>query len=120
MQLVDEQDDAAFAFLNFTKHRFETIFKFATKLGTGDQRAHFERDDPFLFQILWHITHDDAMRETLHNGGLADTRLANQHRVVLSASRQHLDYATDFRIAADHRVDLSLLRCFDQVVSIFF
>jgi len=44
----------------------------------------------------------------LDDGGLADAGFADQHRVVLAATLQHLDGAADLVVAADHRVELAL------------
>ncbi len=49
---------------------------------------------------------------------LPDARLADQDRVVLGPPAQDLDDATDLRIAADDRVDLSLTRQLDQVAAV--
>src|SRR4029077_910307 len=50
--------------------------------------------------------------------GLADPRLADQHRIVLRAPRQHLHGAADLLIAADHRVELALARHRGQIAGI--
>ena len=49
--------------------------------------------------------------------GLADAGLADQHRVVLRAARQHLDHAADLLVAPDHRVELALLGGLGQVAA---
>ena len=61
---------------------------------------------------------DDALRQALDDGGLADARLADEHRVVLGAARQHLDDAADLLVAADHRVELALARELRQVAAV--
>ena len=53
-----------------------------------------------------HVARDDPLREPLGDRGLADARLADQHRVVLRAAREHLDRAPDLLVAADHGVEL--------------
>ena len=50
----------------------------------------------------------DALREAFDDGGLADARLADQHRVVLGAAHQHLHQAQDLVLAADDRVELAV------------
>ena len=42
------------------------------------------------------------------DGRLADTRLADQHRVVLGASLKNLNGPANFIVAADHRVEFAL------------
>ena len=66
-----------------------------------------------------HVAIDDAQRQALDDGGLADAGLADQHRVVLGAARQHLNGAADFLVAADHRVELAVARRLRQVARVF-
>ena len=60
-------------------------------------------------QAFRHVAVDDAQRQALDDRRLADAGLADQHRIVLGAARQHLDGAADFLVAADHRIELA--RC---------
>ena len=50
---------------------------------------------------------DDALREALRDGGLADARLADERGVVLGPPRQDLDDALDLLLAPDDRVELA-------------
>ena len=52
----------------------------------------------------------DAAGEPFDDRRLADAGLADEHRVVLGAARQHLDDAADLLVAADHRIELALAR----------
>ena len=63
--------------------------------------------EPLVLQALGHVALDDAPGEALDDGGLADAGLADEHRVVLRAARQHLDDAADLLVAADDRVELA-------------
>jgi hypothetical protein len=53
-------------------------------------------------QGLRHVVVDDALREALHDGSLANARLADEARVVLRAPRQDLDRPPDLVVSADH------------------
>ena len=88
-------------------------------LGAGDQRAEVERQQALVVQALRHVAVDDAQRQALDDGGLADAGLADQHGVVLGAARQHLDRAADLLVAADDRVELAFARRLGQVAGIF-
>ncbi len=120
VQLVDEQDDLARRILHLLEHRLEPLLELAAVLGPGDQRAHVERDDPLVLQPLRHVAADDALRQALHDGGLAHAGLADQHRVVLGAPGEHLDHAADLLVAADHRVELACGRQLRQVAAVAF
>ena len=95
---------------DLVEHRLQPLLELAAILGAGDQRAHVERQQLLVLQALRHVAVDDAQRQALDDGGLADAGLADQHRVVLGAARQHLDGAADLLVAADHRVELAVAR----------
>ena len=118
MHLVDEQDDLAVARLDLAEHGLQPLLELAAIFGPGDERAHVERQHLLVLQALRHVALDDAVREPFDDGRLADAGLADQHRIVLGAPRQHLDGAADLLVAADHRVELALLGGFREVAGI--
>ena len=108
VQLVDEQDDFAGGGIDFGQYRLEPLLEFAAILGAGNQRPHVEGHDPLRRQALGNVAPKDPDRQPLGDGSLADTRIADQHRVVLGPPAQHLHGAPDFVIAADDWIDLAL------------
>ena len=108
VQLVDEQDDLAVGLLDLLEHRLQAVLELAAVLGAGDERAHVELDDVLVADGGRHVARDDALGEALHDGGLADARLADEHGVVLGAAREDLDRAADLLHAAHDRVELAL------------
>ena len=119
VQLVDEQNDLPFRLHDFVEHRLEAIFELAAVLGACDERAHVERDDLLVLQSLGHILIDDAPGQPFDDGCLADTRLADEHRIVLGAARQHLNDAANLLVAADHRIELAAARELGEVAAVF-
>ena len=118
VQLVDEQDDLPCGVGDFLEHRLQPLLELAAVLRAGDQRAHVERDDPLVLQPFGHVLADDALRQPFDDGGLADAGLADEHRVVLGAARQHLDDAADLLVAADDRIELALARELGEVAAV--
>ena len=118
VQFVDEQDDLAGGLLHFLEHGLEPLLEFAAEFGARDQRAHVERDEAAVLESLGHVAGDDTLGEPLDDGGLAYARLADQHRVVLGAAREHLDHAADFLVAADDRVELARRGHLGEVASV--
>ncbi len=104
---------------HLVQHGLQPLLELAAIFGAGDQRAHVERQQFLVLQALRHVAIDDAQRQTLDDGGLADAGFADQHRIVLGAPRQHLDGAADFLVAADHRVELAVARHLGEVAGIF-
>ena len=93
---------------NFLQHGLQPLFELAAIFRARDQRAHVERQQLLVLQAFRHVAVDDAQRQALRDRRLADAGLADQHRIVLGAARQHLDGAADFFVAADDRVELAL------------
>ena len=119
VHLVDEQDDAAVRRRHLLQHGLEPLLELAAIFRAGDQRAHVERKQLLVLQALRHVAVDDALGQTLDDGGLADAGLADQHRVVLGAAGEHLDGAADLLVAPDHRVDLAVARGLGEVAGVF-
>ena len=97
----------------------QALLEFAAKFRAGDQGAEVKRQQPLLAQPFRHVAIDDAQRQALDDGGLADAGLADQHGVVLGPARQHLDRAADLLVAADDRIELAFARRGGQVAGIF-
>ena len=107
MYLIDEQDDAAFLFLQVAEYRLQAFLEFTAELCPGDERAHVQGQQAPAFQGIGHFAVDDPLRQALDDGCLAHAGLADQHRVVLRAPLQHLDGAADLLVPADDRVQFT-------------
>ena len=118
VQLVDEEDDLALRVGDFLEDRLQPLLELAAVLRAGDERAHVERDDPLVLQPFRHVAAHDAAGEPFDDGGLADAGLADEHRVVLRAAREHLDDAADLLVAADDRIELALARQLGEVAAV--
>ena len=118
VELVDEQDDAPFGLLHLTQNRFQAVLELAAVLGARHHRAQIERHDVAVLQARGHVARDDALRQPFDDGRLARAGLADEHRVVLRAARQHLNGAADFLGTPDDRVQLALARLLGQVLAV--
>ena len=107
MQFVDEDDVTPGGVDQLLDHRLEPLLEFAAILGAGQQLADVERDDFLASQRIGDVAVDDPLRETFDDGRLADAGLADQHGIVLGATRQHLHHPANFLVAPDHGVELS-------------
>ncbi len=108
VQLVDEEHDLPLSVGDLLQDRFQPFLELAAILCTGDEGAHVERNNPFVLQPLRHIVANDALRESFHDGSLADAGLADEHGVVLGAPGEHLDHPADLFVAADDGIELAL------------
>ncbi len=119
MHLVDEQDDAACGRGHLVEHALEALLELAAIFRASNERAHIEREQLLVFDRFRHVAVDDAQRKALDDRSLADAGLADQHRIVLRAPRQHLHGAADLLVAADHRIELAGLGGLGQVAGVF-
>ncbi len=71
-----------------------------------------------FFKPFGHVAANDALRQTLDDGRLADARIADQHRIVFGAARQDLNDAADLFVAADHRIELAAFGLERQVAAV--
>ena len=115
MDLVDEQDDAAFLLGQVGEHALETVLELAAILRAGDHAAEIEHEHTLVAQRFGHLAVDDALCQAFHDRGLAHTGVAHEGGVVLGPAREHLNHAADFLVAADHRVELALFGTLGEV-----
>ncbi len=118
MQLVDEADDLALGVGDLLEDSLESLLELTAVLRAGDHRADVERDEALVAQTLGDVALHDAARQPLDDRGLADARLADEHRVVLRAPRQHLDHAADLVVTTDDRVELPLAGLLGEVAPV--
>ena len=107
VELVDEQDDLTFRVGDFLQDRLQPFFELAAVLRPGDERSHIERHDALGLQPFRHVAAHDAAGQAFHNRRLADAGLADEHRIVLRAAREHLNDAPNLLVAADDRIELA-------------
>ena len=75
VHLVDEQDDRA-VLAHLVNEPLEALLEFTAVFCAGDERSERQRDDLLVLQHVRHRALDDALRESLGDGRLADARLA--------------------------------------------
>ena len=118
VQLVDEQQDLALGGQYLVEDGLEPLLELAAVLRAGDEGAHVQGEDGLVAQSLGHVTVVDPLSQTLHDGGLPDPGLTDQHRVVLALAGQDLNSATYLRVPADHRLQPVGGRVRDEVTTV--
>ena len=104
VQLIDE-DDGVLILHQLLHDGLQPLFKLAAILGAGHDQRKIERQNALVGQERRHVAVGDALGQAFHDGGLADARLADQHRIVLGAAAQDLHHALQLIIAADQRIE---------------
>ena len=87
VQLVDEEDDLALATrstsLSTALSRSSNSPRYLAPAISAPRSSATTR---LFLSAFGHVAVDDALGQALDDGGLADARLADQHRVVLGAA----------------------------------
>ena len=68
----------------------QPLLELAAVLRSGHEGGEVEGEHPLADQHLGHRPVDDLLRETLHDGGLADARLADEDGIVLRPARARI------------------------------
>ena len=118
VQLVDEHDDVR-VLGELLHDRLQALFELPAVLRAGDDERDVERQNPLVGEEVRHVAVDDLLRQSFDDCGLADARLADEHRVVLGAAAEHLLHALELVLASDERIELVLHRRFGQVAAEF-
>ena len=116
MHLINEQDGVLLGGQLFND-LLDALLELAAVLGARDHAGQVERDQALALQGLRYVAGNNLLGQTLDNGGLADTRITDQRRVVLGAAGQNLDDTLNLLGAADNRVQLALLGSGCQVAA---
>ncbi|EPY19096.1 ATP-dependent Clp protease ATP-binding protein subunit ClpB [Strigomonas culicis] len=118
VQLIDEEDHLALRVDCVLEDALQPLLELAAVLGAGDERAHVERVHLLPLDALRHLALHDALRQPLDDRRLADAGLADEHRVVFRAARQHLDRAADDLLASHDGVQPALARLVREVARV--
>ena len=105
VKLVDEEHHRAPCLLDLLEDRLEAILELPPVLGARHQGADVEGHETSFSDPLRNIAGDDPLGQPLDDGGLADTGLADEDRIVLPAPREDLDHSPYLFVPADHRIE---------------
>ena len=120
VQLVDEQENAAFGIFYFLQDGLQTFLKFAAVFCACNQCAHIQREDRLVLQGLRYVAAYDALCQTFGDGSLADARFADQDGIVFRFAGKNTDDVANLVVTADDRVGFLLACLFYKVGAIFF
>jgi hypothetical protein len=118
MHLVDEEDDILRC-LDLVHRLLNAFLEVAAVFRTRYHRGKVERHNLLAAQHFGNLILDNFQRQSLGDGGLADTGLTDETGIILIAARKNLNNALNFIFSADDGVNLALLRLGSEVVTEF-
>src|SRR5690606_35518770 len=107
VDLVDEGDDVT-AGAGLLRHLLEALFEVTAVAASCNKRADVEGVELLVFQRLGNVAAHDRLGEALDDGGLTDTGLTDQYRVVLGTAGEDLHDPLHLLLAPDDRVELAV------------
>ena len=117
--LVDEEDDLALRLRHLTDNALQPLLELTFVFGTRQEGAHVQRVELLVLQVLGHVAPHDALRQPLHDGGLASAWLADEDGVVLGAAGEYLEHAAYLLVPPHHGIQLALAGVLYQVPGVF-
>ena len=118
VEFVDKEDYVG-ALRQLGQDGFDAFLKLAAVFRAGYNRGHIEAYDTLVEKYAAHLALNDAQRKPLYDSRFADSWLADEHRIVLLASAQHLGQSLDFLLAAHHGVETAFFGGAGDVVAEF-
>ena len=117
MHLVDDENNVALL-ADLFDESLHAAFKLTAKLRPRHQRREIQQVNLLIPELHGHVAVCDTLGKAFGDGGLADTRFADETGIVLLAAVEDLDHALQLLLAPDHPVKLALLRALGQVDAI--
>src|SRR5690606_34465180 len=114
MQFVDEEDDVR-ALLELVHHGLHTLLELSAVFCAGHKGRKVQRNDSFVIEDSADLPLDDPHGKSLGDGCLADSRFADEYRVVLFPAAQNLRDPFDFAFATYDWIQLVLFSQLRQV-----
>lgn len=97
----------------------ESLLKLPAKFRSRQQRAQVQGQNPLIAEALRNLAVDYSLRKTLNNGGLTHARFADQDRIVLGTTLQHLHRPANLVIPTNHWIQFAVPGALGQVDGVF-
>src|SRR6185369_14192767 len=118
VKLVNEND--VVRILDQLAHdRFQPFLKLAPILRAGNDQRKIERENSLVAQERGYIAGNDSLCQAFYDCGFADARFTDQHRIVLRAPAEYLNYPFSLRLPANQRVQNIVVSRFGEVAAEF-
>ena len=85
VNLVDEQDDVSASF-DFFEHFLQTLFEVSAIAAACNKCTEVECVELLAGESFWHVIAHNLLCKAFNDCGLANTRLADEHRIIFGAA----------------------------------
>ena len=106
MNLINKEDNVL-RLDDIIHHILQPLLKLTAVLRARDECRHRQRHNVLVLKEEGHLAGSNAACQPLGDGRLADSRLAEQERIVLRPPCQNLNHAINLRRTANHGVKTS-------------
>ena len=109
MKLVDKEDNVLIL-LGLPQEGLHPLLKIAPEPGAGYHPHQVHGNNFLVLQVERDTPAGNALGKPLHHGGLPNSRIPDENRIVLGSAGEHLHQALHHIVPADDRVKLSFFR----------
>ena len=114
MEFINEKNDVGILACSIDDGLYP-LFEISAVLCPRDYGSDVQRYDAFLCQCRRNLALGYLQRDSFHDCRLSDTRLADNHRIVLFPPAENLYDAGNLPLPADDRIQLPLERSLGKV-----
>ena len=114
VDLVDEQNDIP-VLRQLGENRLHSLLELSTVFRTCHDRSNIQRNDTFVKQHAGNFLLHDPQCQSLGNSRFTDTRITDQHRIVLLPAAQYLSQPFDLPVTSHDRIERSFFCSFRDV-----
>src|SRR5215813_5221386 len=114
MQFVDK-NDVLWIVDQFAHDLLQAFFELSAIFCARHDQADIERKNSLVLEKRRNLSGDDSLRESLDDGGLAHTGLADQHGIVFRAPAKNLNDTFDLSVAPNQRIEAVVRSVLGQV-----
>src|SRR5208283_1575099 len=114
VQLINK-DDGILRLHQFFHDGLQPLLKLSTIFRSRNDQRKIKRQNSLVREERWNLAVGNPLRQAFDNSRLADSRLADQHWIILGAPAQNLDHTLQLTVASNQRIQLAVHRRLRQI-----
>ena len=106
VEFIDKQHHTGLGFPHLLQHPPQALLKLAAKFCPCHQSSQIQGHQPQTLEGIGHFAGHHALGQQLSHCRFAHARLADQHRIVFAAAREHLNQLANLLVTTHHGIKL--------------